>query len=283
MVEINFIEEQRNEINNYKIYSYLSKKFKGKNSKVFNEIALAEKKHYEFWKKFTKKEIKPSFLLVSFYSLAFRLLGLTFAVKFMEKKEKQIEERNKKFYTKIPAIKSLIKDEAKHEKQLISLLNEERVKYISAVILGLNDALVEITGTLAGLSLALPKASLVGLSGLITGVAASLSMAASGYLSVKAENNKNPLKASIYTGVTYITAVIFLVLPFFIFQNVYIALLSTIVFVLFAVSLYNLYFSVINEVQFKKQFIEMISICLVVTIITFGIGFLVKTFFGINI
>jgi VIT1/CCC1 family predicted Fe2+/Mn2+ transporter len=283
MREINFVEEQRNEINNYKIYSYLSKKFKGKNSKIFNEIALAEKKHYGFWKTFTKKEVKPNFLLVFFYSLIFRLLGLTFAVKFMEKKEKQIEERNKKFYSKLPNIKLLIKDEAKHEKQLISLLNEERVKYISAVILGLNDALVEITGTLAGLSLALPKASLVGLSGLITGVAASLSMAASGYLSVKAEKNKNPLKASIYTGVTYIIAVIFLVLPFFIFNNVYVALLSTILFVIFAVSLYNLYFSVINGVQFKKQFIEMISICFAVTIITFGIGFLVKTFWGINV
>jgi VIT1/CCC1 family predicted Fe2+/Mn2+ transporter len=283
MKQINFIAEQKNEINNYKIYSYLSKKFKGKNAQVFNEIALAEKKHYEFWKGFTKKEVRPNLFLVFFYSLAFRLFGLTFAVKFMERKEKQIEERNKKFYSKLPAIKSLIKDEAKHEKQLISLLNEERVKYISAVILGLNDALVEITGTLAGLSLALPKASLVGLSGLITGIAASLSMAASGYLSVKAEKNKNPLKASIYTGVTYIIAVIFLVLPFFIFQNVYIALLSTIIFVVFAVSLYNLYFSVINGVQFKKQFIEMITICFAVTIITFGIGFLVKTFWGINV
>ena len=214
MEKVNFLLEQKNEITNYQIYSHLSKKSKGKNSQIFKEIALGEKKHYEFWKGFTKKEVKPNFFLVFFYSFAFRLLGITFAVKFMERKEKQIEERNKKFYDKIPAIKSLIKDEVKHEKKLISLLNEERVKYLSAVILGLNDALVEITGTLAGLSLALPKASLVGLSGLITGVAASLSMAASGYLSVKADNNKNPIKASIYTGITYIVAVIFLVLPF---------------------------------------------------------------------
>ena len=51
------------------------------------------------------------------------------------------------------------------------MIDEEKLKYIGAVVLGMNDALVELTGTLAGLTLALQNEKLVGVAGLITGVA----------------------------------------------------------------------------------------------------------------
>ena len=61
------------------------------------------------------------------------------------------------------------------------------------VVLGLNDALVELTGVLAGLTLALRETRLIAMAGLITGIAASLSMAASEYLSTKTEEvDKDP-------------------------------------------------------------------------------------------
>lgn len=283
MEKISFLVEQKNEITNYYIYSRLAKHSTKENSKIFQEIANGEKKHYAFWKKFTKKDVKPNFFMIFIYSIMFRILGLTFTLKFMEKKEKKIEKRSKNFIKQVPSIHPLIQDEEAHEKKLISMINEERTKYIGAIILGLNDALVEITGTLAGLTFALPKASLVGLAGLITGIAASLSMAASDYFSVKAENKKNPFKSSIYTGVTYILTVIFLVLPFFILTNVYFALLVTILFVFVAVTIYNFYVSTVKDIPFKKQFIEMMVICLSVTIITFGIGYLFKILLGISI
>ena len=44
------------------------------------------------------------------------------------------------------------------------------------MVLGMNDAMVEMTGTLAGLTLAMQNTRLIALSGLITGIAATLSM-----------------------------------------------------------------------------------------------------------
>jgi VIT1/CCC1 family predicted Fe2+/Mn2+ transporter len=85
--------------------------------------------------------------------------------------------------------------------KLISLIDEERLKYVSSMVLGLNDALVELTGALTGLTLALQNPRLIAIVGFITGIAASMSMAASEYLSTKQEDTeKNPLKASVYTG-----------------------------------------------------------------------------------
>jgi VIT1/CCC1 family predicted Fe2+/Mn2+ transporter len=49
---------------------------------------------------------------------------------------------------------------------------------------------------------------LIALSGLITGISASVSMAASEYLSTRSEQtDKDPLRAAIYTGLTYIITV----------------------------------------------------------------------------
>ena len=86
---------------------------------------------------------------------------------------------------------------------------------MGSMVLGLNDALVELTGALAGFSLALQNTRIVALTGMITGIAASLSMAASEYLSTKSEKGgKNPVKASIYTGIAYVITVIALIMPF---------------------------------------------------------------------
>lgn len=88
------------------------------------------------------------------------------------------------------------------------------------MVLGLNDALVELTGVLAGLTLALQNTRLVAMTGFITGIAASLSMSASEYLSAKSEEGpQDPLKASIYTGSAYVLTVLFLIFPYLLFTN----------------------------------------------------------------
>lgn len=59
------------------------------------------------------------------------------------------------------------------------LLDEERLRYTGSTVLGLNDALMELTGVLAGLTLALRDTKLIVLTGAITGIAAVLSMGVS--------------------------------------------------------------------------------------------------------
>ena len=79
--------------------------------------------------------------------------------------------------------KKIAQDEDRHESQLLGMLDEERLQYVGSMVLGLSDALVELTGTLAGLTFALQNNRLVALSGLITGISATLSMTSSEYLS----------------------------------------------------------------------------------------------------
>jgi len=104
----------------------------------------------------------------------------------------------------------------------IDMIDEERLRYVGSMVLGLNDALVELTGALAGLTLALQNTRLVAMTGLITGVAGSLSMAASEYLSTKSEGGvKEPFRASVYTGFAYVLTVIFLILPYLLLIDLY--------------------------------------------------------------
>ena len=118
---------------------------------------------------------------------------------------------------------------------------------------------------------------------LITGIAASMSMMASEYLSRRAEERGNAFKASIYTGIAYIFTVILLVLPFFLIKNQYFALILTLLIGLSIVGLFTFFVSVVKDVSFKKRFLEMALISLGVAAISFGIGFLIKNVFGIQI
>ena len=93
--------------------------------------------------------------------------------------------------------------------QLLSMLDEEALKYMGSVVLGLNDALVELTGALAGLTFAFQNTKLIALTGLITGISASLSMAASEYLSSRADGEENAGRSALYTGIAYIITVIY--------------------------------------------------------------------------
>jgi len=150
-------------------------------------------------------------------------------------------------------------------------------------VLGLNDALVELTGTLAGVSFAFQKASLIALSGLVMGVAAALSMAASAYLSKRADGAKNAGKSSLYTGVAYIITVVVLVLPFFLFTDYVAGIALTLVFAVLAIMLFTFYVSVAKGYDFKRRFAEMAGISLGVAGLSFLVGVLVKWALGVSV
>lgn len=280
----NLIENfQKNEITEYHIYKNLSERSKGKNKQILKHISNDELKHYHFWRKYTNKNIKPNKFKLFFYLLLSRILGITFAIKLMENGEENAQKVYSVLTSKIKGVKNIIKEEQGHEKDLINLIHESKLDYIGSIVLGLNDALVELTGALAGFTLAFEKTLFIATAGLITGIAASMSMMASEYLSRKADERGNAFKASIYTGLAYIFTVILLVLPFFLLKNQYIALTLTLLIGLSVVGLFTFFISVVKGVSFKRRFLEMALISLGVAAISFGIGFLVKNVFGIQI
>lgn len=287
-VEKEILVQQENEITEAEIYKILAKRSKSKeNTKILNKIAADEVKHYKIWEKITKKEIKPNrFKIFKYVSIA-KFLGLTFALRLMEKGESNAQEfynQAKKFY---PEAEGISYDEEKHEEMLIAILNDEKLSYAGSIVLGLNDALVELTGTLAGLSLAFSNSQVVGITGLIMGVAASLSMGASEYLSSQEEENlhdeKSALKAAMYTGIAYTFTVICLVTPYFLFNNIYHALTGMLTMTILIILSYTSYISVAKNLNFKKKFFTMAIISLGVAAISFGVGFLIKKFVGIEI
>lgn len=276
---------QKFEISEHFIYKKLAESIKGKHNKeILKKISNDELGHYNIWKNYTKEEVKPSKFLIWKYFLISKIFGLTFGLKLMEKGEEKAQINYNKISKFIPEAKKIVNDENKHEHNLVNLLDEEKLKYVGSIVLGLNDALVELTGALAGLTLALQNSKLIAMVGLVTGIAASFSMAASEYLSTKSEEStKSPLKASIYTGIAYIFTVFILILPYLILRNLYFSLGWMLINAIIIIYIFTYYISVAKDYSFKKRFLEMALISLGIALISFGIGFLIRIIFGIEV
>ncbi len=273
---------QRNELTEYHIYISLARKTKDPgNKKVLEKIASEELSHYRFFRNLTGTEARPRRLSIWKYIIISKLFGLTFGLKLMERGEESAQEA----YTGIdvPGIRAIIRDEDRHEKELLGLLKEERlVEYMGSIVLGLNDALVELTGALAGFTLALQNPRLIAVAGLITGIAASLSMGASEYLSKKTEGGSKPGRASLYTGVAYFLTVLLLVAPFLLLSNVYLSLSLSVAASIAVILLFTFYISVAKDLSFRRRFGEMAGISLGVAAFTFLIGFLIQGYLGVS-
>jgi len=276
---------QRNEITEHFIYERLARSVKESNNReVLKRISNDELRHYNFWREYTHRDLKPDKLKIWKYFLISKIFGITFGIKLMERGEERAKTIYEKISEFVPDAKNIIREEDEHESQLINLIDEERLKYISSMILGLNDALVELTGALAGYTFALQNTHLVAITGLITGVAASLSMAASEYLSTKSEEGvKNPLRAAAYTGITYILTVLLLISPYLLLTETYTCLALTVVTAIALIFLFTFYISVAKDLPFKRRFLEMAVISLGITGLAFAIGFLVKILLKIEI
>jgi len=276
---------QKNEITEYHVYSMLARHIKDPaNASVLRNIAEDEKKHYNFWMRFTGIAQSPSRITVLKYYWIARIFGITFGIKLMEKNEEKAEEVYDKVAGIIPEAMAIAAEEDSHEHQLITLIKEEKLQYVGSVVLGLNDALVELTGSLAGFTFALQNNRIIALAGLITGIAAAFSMAASEYLSNKAENaGEKAGKAALYTGIAYIFTVLLLILPFLLLSMPIISLIITLTTAVIIIWLFNYYLSVATDIPFRKRFLEMTFVSLGVAALSFGIGFALKTLMGIDI
>lgn len=276
---------QQNEITENRIYMKLAGTVDSpENRRILEQIAADELRHYRVWQKYTQQEVSPNSWEVWKYYLISRVFGFTFGVKLMERGEEDAQERYGRLPDWIPEAGAIAQEEYEHESALLELLDEERLRYIGSIVLGLNDALVELTGALAGLTFALQNTRLVALTGLITGIAAALSTAASEYLATKSEKNaKNPVRASIYTGVAYLATVFVLILPYLLLQNFYLCLACTLGAAILIIGFFSYYVSVAQEVTFKKRFLEMSGLSLGVATLSFLIGLVVRAFLGVEI
>ena len=284
-VRVQVLGFQQTEITEYEIYRRLSKRVKSpENAQILEKIANDELRHYNGWKQYTNRDVEPRWFFVWFYYFISMAFGFTFGVKLMEMGEQAAQENYGSVSKEIPEAEKYQHEEDVHEEQLINMLDEERLQYAGSVVLGLNDALVELTGALAGLTLALQNVKLIALSGLITGIAASMSMAASEYLSTRSEDTKkHPVRAAIYTGIAYIITVALLVLPYLLFSNYILDLLIALTTAVIIIAVFNYYISVAKGESFRERFLEMAGLSLGVALISFVIGYFIRQWLGIEI
>lgn len=280
------LKQQQSEINDHTIYKALALFQKDENNrKIFEKISKEEKYHYDFWVKITNKQIEAQRFVVWWYIFLVKVFGTSFALKSLEKREAGAEEFYKELFEIYPESEKIYNQEVQHEFELIEMLNDKKLLYAGAIVLGMNDALVELTGTLSGIAFAFDKTLVVGLTGLIMGIAASLSMAGSAYFEAKENPSEdiNPLIYSLYTGVSYILTTTILVVPFFIFETMVYSLIMMFISAFLAIISYNFYISVAKDLSFSRRVIQMSAITFGVALISFAIGYVVKFYFGIEI
>lgn len=279
-------DAQREEITEHDVYEGLARRESdAHNRQVLAHIAADEGKHYEFWAKYTGQHPPRKSLTVWAYLWLARLLGLTFAVKLMERNERRAQAAYARVVETIPEAAAVLRDEETHESELTSMIDEERMRYVGSTVLGLSDALVELTGALAGFTLALQHTRVIATIGLITGVAAALSMAASEYLSSKAEKTggTSPSRAALYTGVAYIITVMILVAPYLILASPLLSLGLTLAGALVIILAFTYYVSVAQDLRFAPRFAEMAVISLGVAAVSFAVGYALRVALGVNV
>ena len=277
---------QQNEVTEAEVYRRIAQRTKDAgNRDTLLRIADEEAKHAAIWQRYTGEEMRPQAGKVRRYALIALVFGFTFAVKLMEKGEAKAQISYEELAREAPEALDIRADEEAHEQALLAMLDEERLSYVGSMVLGMNDAMVEMTGTLAGLTLAMQNTRLIALSGLITGIAATLSMASSEYLSSKSEGREDAFKSATYTGIAYLVTVALLILPYLLFDEAHYlwAMATMIVIVLLILVVFNYYISVAQDLPFKKRFGQMAGISLGVAALSFVIGILVKQFLGVDI
>ncbi len=277
---------QQNELTESVIYQEIAQFAKGEgNKQALLRLSREERAHYEIWKKYTNEEMKPQGFKVFKYKMIARLLGFTFAVKLMENGEEDAQEEYALLANEVEESVMIRQQEEEHEQALLAMLDEEILQYVGSMVLGLNDALVELTGSLAGFTFAMQNTRLIALSGLIIGISATFSMASSEFLAARSEGRSDAFKSCTYTGIAYLITVVLLILPYLLLPNesFLLALGCMLLIVIMIIAGFTYYTSVAQDEPFGSRFKEMTLISVSVAVMSFVVGILAKKFLGVDL
>lgn len=277
---------QQQELNSAALYEKIAQRTKNERERqTLLSISRDEYRHAAVFEKYSGRRLKPNRFWVNRRAFAQRILGYTFMIKLLERAEDKDIDSYRAGIDRIPELKQVLEEEEIHEKKLTEMLDEERLHYAGDIVLGMNDALVELTGALAGYTFAMQNTKIIAMAGLITGISATLSMAASGYLSSRENDAKNAAKSSLYTGVAYLITVALLIAPYLLapVSGYFRALAAMLLIAVLIIAAFNYYLSVAKERSFRKSFLVMAGISLSVAAISFIVGLVVKNILGIDL
>ncbi len=280
----------RDEYTDYNTYLALSRREHNPGfKKALEQLADQEKAHYDYWKDYAPDTIVGINRLKLYFVLLLRFtLGLTFTMKFLERHEDAVISRYEQVADKIPLhdrsrFETMVNDEKHHETYLMEEVKEGRVKYMSFIVLGLADAVVEISGIHAGSLGVYEETRLAGLAGIIAGMAASIAMASAAYAQAKQGFEGSAKWSAIYTGISYMFTAIFLALPYFLSDSMVYALSSSLIVGVVLVAMMTYYDTIISRRPFKRQFGEIAVIILAASLALYIAGYVAHQYLQIRI
>ena len=280
----------RDEFTDFTVYMALSKTEKNARFQdALKGLAETERAHYDFWRNYaTGQRVKVSRLKVYLVLLVRLVLGLTFTLKFLERHEGAVIRHYKEVEPSIPVsdrarFEEILHQEEEHESFMMGGIEEGRVKYMSFIVLGLADAVVEVAAIHAGSLGIYDRTELAGLAGVIAGMAASIAMASAAYAQAKQGFSGSARWSAIYTGVTYMLTASTLAFPYFLTKSMLAALTISLVAGVVLVAFITYYDTVISGRKFRRQFTEITVIILGATAALYIAGTVIRSLFGITI
>jgi vacuolar iron transporter family protein len=281
-------ESARDEYNEYVVYERLAKRGRS-GLGVYSKLSKMEHAHFEFWSKYCP-EYKPKVNHLNLYFILFlrTIFGATFAFKYLERNETKAIARYESIRGMIPGpdkglFEHIVLDEKEHENALGSEIKGSYVKYISFIILGLADAIVEISGIHAG-SLGIYRTTeLTGLAGIVAGAAASLAMASAAYAQAKQGFQGSASVSAIATGVSYFINAVILATPYFVTKVQLNAIIISVILAVLIIAFTSYYNSVVSSSSFIRDFSELAGVMLGATVALYAFGTLIRSVFGITV
>jgi VIT1/CCC1 family predicted Fe2+/Mn2+ transporter len=280
------LSAQRNELTKHRTYTWLAAQVDDDHNRLLLERAAEDEiRHYHILRGLTDTDVTPHRVRLLYYRWVSRLLGLSFGLKLMERGRELRPQLSEGIESELPELAEAIAEEQSRETDILDLLNEERLDYAGAIVLGLNDALVELTGALVGFTFALRNATSIAAAGIITGVAASMSMGVSQFLSAREDDTGQgqPATSAVYTGISYLATVVVLVLPYILSGNVYLAMGTMLGLSLLVILTYNVYIAIAKGEIIWRRFLTMAGLSLGVAAVSFVIGYLARQVLGIEL
>ena len=285
------VGEARDEMTDYTTYKRLAgSETSEANKEMFGKLSEMEHRHYDLWMKYRPQgtEIGPKKGTVYLVLFLRRIFGASFAIKYLEHREATTVGKYESLKGSVPAedqaaFQSMIEDEKGHETAFADVVAGTYVKYISFIVLGLADALVEIAGIHAGSLGIYNSTELTGLAGIVAGAAASLAMASAAFAQAKQGFEGSPVLAAGYTGGSYFVAAVALATPYFLTKDMLSAIAFSLVFGLTMIAFVTWYNSVISGGRFVKDFSELAGVMLGATFALYVFGNVIRAVFGITI
>lgn len=279
----------RDEYVAHRTYSILSRLplLPPKVRKVFEEAAKDEVAHYDLWRSIGGDCASKLLDLVAWFkALLYFLYGATITLKHLEAGEEEAIEAYESLAKSYPELRdrmeNIIEEERIHEKTIADSVEEERVKYIGSITLGISDALVELTGIYTGSLGVFDSPLAAGLTGILAGVSASISMGVASYAQARHEGRAKPGRAAFYTSLAYLIVVLVLAAPYFIAKSIRDAFISMIIVALIVVAYMSFYSSVLHERKYVRELAVTAGLILGISTILYILGKTLGGLLGVN-